>query len=83
MYIYQMTSLYELDITSLIGKEYVPMLEDLMRFITIQICIQFMLYSTNPSNFKMFTADFFMLLLFIIVGVMFYWLIFRKLVSFK
>lgn len=78
-----MTSLYELDITNLIGKEYVPMMEDLMRFITIQVCIQFMLYSTSPSHFKMFSADFFMLLLFIVVGVLFYWLILRKLIAFK
>lgn len=78
-----MTSLYEVDISSHIGKEYIPMMEDLARFITIQICIQFMLYSTDPSNFSMFSADFLMLLLFIIVGVLFYWLIIKKLVSFK
>lgn len=78
-----MTSLYEVDITSHIGQEYIPMIEDLLRFLSIQICIQFMLYSINPSHFKMFSADFAMLLLFITVGVLFYWLIVKKLISFK
>ena len=78
-----MTSLYEIDISSKIGNDYIPMMEDLLRFITIQVAIQFMLYSTSPSQFKMFSADFFMLLLFITIGVLFYWLILKKLIAFK
>lgn len=76
-------SVYEVDITNKFGKEYVGMFNDLARFIVIQIGIQTMLYTMDSEKFSIFSADFFMLLMFITIGVLFYWLVFKKVVSFK
>jgi hypothetical protein len=76
-------SLYVIDVTSKIGSDYIEMFNDVARFIIIQVAIQIMLYTMNPDRFHFFTADFFMLLLFIVIGVLLYWLVFKKIVSFK
>lgn len=76
-------ALYTVDITKFIGAEYVDMFNDMARFVIIQIAIQLMLFIMDSSKFPFFSGDFFILLLFIIIGVMLYWLIFKKIVSFK
>ena len=75
-------SIFNLQITKYMGAEYIGMFNDMARFITIQVAIQMMLYTMDPVKFAFFSSDFMMLLLFIIVGVLLYWLIFKKLVSF-
>jgi len=77
------TSLFEIDITNNLGSEYIEMFNDITRFIMIQFGIQFMLFTTDPEKFPFFTSEFFILLMFIIIGVMFYWLVLRKIVQFK
>jgi|LakMenEpi03Aug12_release.lakeMendotaPanAssembly.Ray.scaffolds.fasta_scaffold207384_2 hypothetical protein len=77
------SSLYEFDITTVFGKEYVGMFNDLARFLVIQIGIQTMLYTMDSDKFSILSADFFMLLLFITIGVLFYWLVFKKVITFK
>lgn len=76
-------SIYEMDITKKFGHEYVDMFNDLARFLIIQIGIQTMLYTMDSDRFSLFSADFAMLLLFVAVGVLFYWLVFKKVVTFK
>jgi hypothetical protein len=76
-------SLYEINISDMLGsKEYIGMVEDLVRFWSIQLMLQIMLSLMDPDNYKLISSDFFILLLFITIGVMFYWLVFKKLVSF-
>ena len=76
-----MTSVYKIHISSIFGTEYIDMFNDLARFIVIQIGIQTMLYSMD-SRFSIFSSDFLILLMFISAGVLFYWLVFRKLIEF-
>ena len=76
-------TIWTIDITNKIGKEYVAMMNDIARFVTIQFTIQLLLFTMDGKSFSMFTLDFILLLMFITVGVMFYWLVIRKLVSFK
>ena len=76
------SSVYVVDITKHIGPEYIEMCNDIARFIIIQVAIQTMLYTMNPDRFHFFTADFFMLLMFIVIGVLLYWLVFKRIVSF-
>lgn len=76
-------SLYEINISDILGSsEYIGMIDDLVRFWSIQIMIQIMLMLMDPDNYMLFSSDLFILLLFITIGVMFYWLVFKKLVSF-
>jgi hypothetical protein len=76
-------SIYTLNVSKKLGNpEYIGMLNDIARFTIIQIAIQFMLVITDPKRFSMFSADFMVLVLFVVVGVMFYWLVFKKIISF-
>lgn len=76
-------SLYEINISDMLGSsEYIGMVDDLVRFWSIQIMIQLMLMLMDPDHYMLFSSDLFILLLFITIGVMFYWLVFKKLVSF-
>lgn len=74
-----MEALYIIKVSN---PEYIGMLEDIIRMITIQVTIQF-LYYINNTNVGFFTADFFLLMLYIVLGVCVYWLVFKKLIIFK
>lgn len=73
-------ALYYIDISKHLGPEYVGLFNDMSRFLTIQLCIQFMLYMLG---YGFFTSDFILLMFFIVIGVCLYWLVFKKIVSFK
>lgn len=74
-----MDSLYTLSLPS---KEYVGMMDDIARMIIIQFTIQFLYFINNKEGEAFFTLDFFLLLVYIVLGVSLYWLIFKKAVSF-
>lgn len=64
-----------------IGPEYVPMLEDIARMVCIQITIQLMFYLNGAGAQQFFTPDFVMLVMYIVLGVMLYWLVFRRVIA--
>lgn len=76
-----LNSIYTLHIGS--NPEYVEMLNDIARFTIIQLAIQIMLVLMDPERFSILSFDFFILLIFVNIGVMMYWLVFRKIVMFK
>jgi hypothetical protein len=77
-----MQALYEINVSEMLGSdEYKGMFEDMARFIFIQFMIQAMLVMMAPDQYKLFAPDFLMLLIFVTLGVMFYWLVFKKLVN--
>jgi hypothetical protein len=63
-----------------IGPEYLPMLEDVARMVCIQITIQLMFYLNGGAQ-EFFTPDFVMLVMYIVLGVMLYWLVFRRVIA--
>jgi len=74
-------SLLEVNVTKMIEKEYVPYIEDVIRMVILQLTINFMYFSKDPTNNAFFTLEFFELVLYIIIGVSVYWLIFKKLIK--
>jgi len=72
-----MDALYAIPIVS---NEYVGMVDDILRMVTIQVTIQF-LYYMNSSETALFTADFFLLVVYVVLGVCLYWLVIKKLVK--
>lgn len=60
-------------------SEYVPYCDDLLRVVTIQTIIQFMLMLRGTSCFD---SEFLELVLYVLAGVSMYWLILRKVVVF-
>lgn len=75
--------LYELDISTHLGKEYIPFIEDVTRILIIQIIFQIMLVFKNPMNYGFFDGDFIESLFYLTIGVCVYWLIFKRLVVVK
>ena len=71
----------DLDVSTLVGDEYVPLVDDTMRMLTLQIIIQFMLMLRSPKEYSMFSESFFELLFYIVLGLMTYWLVIRKLIK--
>ncbi len=75
-----METLYTVDLQN---KEYVGMIDDVLRMVTIQFMIQFLLFINNPSEVSFFSIDFMLLVLYIVLGVCVYWLVIKKLILFK
>jgi hypothetical protein len=73
--------LYTIDISKTMGREYVPVCEDIVRMLLIQITIQTMFY-LSATDRSFLTDEFILLVMYIILGVCLYWLVFRSLVKF-
>jgi hypothetical protein len=74
-------ALVDLKVSENIGEEYVPLADDTLRMLTLQIIIQFMLSLRDSKQYSMLNEGFFELLFYIVLGLMFYWLVIRKLVK--
>ena len=77
-------ALTTLPVTRWLGAEYVPMAEDLLRMVCIQAAIQAMLVLSADSvgGVTSFLAwDFALLIAFVTLGVLFYWLLVRRVVA--
>lgn len=61
-------------------SEYIPYCDDLVRIVTIQFVIQFMMMLRGASGFD---TDFLELVLYILAGVSMYWLILKKVFKFS
>ena len=76
-------SIFTFNVSNHLGTEYIDMFNDMARFVVIQLAIQLMLVTLDPAKYSFFSLDFLLLVIFIVIGVMLYYLVFRKLVSFK
>ena len=75
-----MESLYVVNVSN---KDYLDLINDIVRMTTIQFIIQFLLYVNGAQDSVLISVDFFLLILYIILGVCVYWLVIKKLVVFK
>ncbi len=76
-------SLFTWSVTKHLGSEYVPLFQDAMRMICIQATIQLMGYLSQDGAqaAPLLSAEFFLLLLYVLLGVMLYWLAVRRVVA--
>ena len=74
-----MNSLYEIKLD--IDKEYIPMINDIVRMSIIQIVAQLLFYLGKPTS-SLFNAVFIKTLMFICIGIITYWLLIRKIIIF-
>ena len=72
-------TLVDFEVSNFLGDEYIPLLNDLARMITLQVIIQFMLSMRDPVEYPFFSQHFFELLFYIVLGLMTYWLVVKKL----
>jgi len=75
-------ALFAVDLGDSIGRQYAPVLDDVIRVLCIQFAVQVMLYFSGASR-RLVTAELLMVSLFMIVGVALYWLVFKSLVRFR
>lgn len=75
-------SVFAIRLSRLVGTDYLPMFEDIIRMVCIQLTIQLMIY-LNGGTSSFFSADFVTLVMYIVLGVMLYWLVYRKLCALK
>ena len=74
-------SLFKIPVSNRLDEEYIFVLDDIVRMTIVQLIVQTMFYLNSPTDFP-FTWMFFSTLLYIILGVSFYWLVVRKLFAF-
>jgi len=74
--------LYAFDIDSTVGVEYAPVIDDVVRMVCIQLTIQAMLYFSGASP-GVLTEELLVLVVYITLGVLTYWLVYKTIVSFK
>jgi uncharacterized membrane protein SirB2 len=78
---YQGDALTSLNVSENLGEDFVPFIDDTLRMVTLQIIIQFMFFLRDNKENPFFCESFFELLFYIILGLMFYWLIIRKIIN--
>jgi hypothetical protein len=78
------STLFNIRIRDFLGPEYAPMFDDILRMLCIQLTIQIMLYfSGSIGDGAFISREFLLLLTYIELGVLLYWLVVKKLVSFN
>lgn len=75
-------TLVQFELSDYIDKEYLPMIEDIIRMVMLQFTVNLMYFIKNPDTTSLFSLEFIELLIYIVLGVSVYWLLFKKLVRF-
>ena len=75
------SSIYTFDLD--IDKEYIPAINDMMRMFIIQLVVNIMFYVSNPKENALLNETFLETLLYILLGVMTYWIIIKKIILIK
>jgi hypothetical protein len=73
-------SYFNIDISNRFGPEYIPMIEDMARMVTIQLIIQILVVLSGGASSL---AEFVLLTMYVVLGVAMYWLVMRSVVSFS
>jgi hypothetical protein len=68
------------DVSATLGEEYKPMANDVIRLVTTQLVVQFLLCIVDGENNPFFSGVFWLVLLYLVLGVMTYHLVVCKLV---
>jgi hypothetical protein len=72
-----LVSLFNVELN--IDKEYIPLINDIIRMFIIQI-VAHALFVVNNKNVGFFDANFLQMLVFILLGIATYWMVVRKIV---
>ena len=75
----EQSSLFNIKIT----EEYRPLFQDISRMLTIQVITNYLLYITNPDQVTFLSYNFIKTLLYLILGIVTYWLITSKIINFS
>ena len=65
------------------NKDYIDVIDDVFRMVTIQLSIQFLYFLNSSDTVSLFSSDFVLLVIYMILGILFYRLVLRKMIAFK
>tara|TARA_B100000927_G_C16266230_1_gene389529 strand:- start:313 stop:546 length:234 start_codon:yes stop_codon:yes gene_type:complete len=65
-----------------VDKEYKHLLNDVMKFITILVVLNLLMFMSNPSENSFLGGTYTKLMVYIVLGVCTYWLVISKVVIF-
>lgn len=72
---------YDLNVSEYLGQDYIRIVDSICKMLTVQIIVQFMYFVKSPYENLFFSAAFFELILYLVVGLCVYWLIFKRLIK--
>jgi hypothetical protein len=65
------------------NKDYIELIDDIARMVIIQVSIQFLYYINNADQVPFFSGDFLLLVVYMVLGILMYRLVFRKMIQFN
>ena len=74
-------SFFVVDVSNQFGADAASAMNDVARMLCIQFTVQVLLYLNDPRCSSFFSGDFVLLSLYVVLGVLVYWLILRRLVQ--
>lgn len=74
-------SFFRVDVSKQFGNDVANAVNDMMRMLCIQFTVQSLLYFNDPKCERFFSTDFVILSLYVILGVLVYWLILKRIVQ--
>jgi hypothetical protein len=65
-----------------INQEYKPLINDIMRFLTLLVVVNVIMFMANPTDNILFGSAYTKLMIAILLGVATYWLVIDRLIVF-
>ena len=65
-----------------INQEYRPLINDIMRFLTLLVVVNIIMFMANPTDNVLFGSAYTKLMIAILLGVATYWLVIDQLIVF-
>ena len=75
------SSVWTWNVSRHFGHENAAFVNDSVRVLLIQVFMQVMLYINSPEKNGLFASEFVILVTFLGLGICFYWLVFRRLLT--
>ena len=69
--------------THSIDEEYVEMSNEVIKMAVILVVVNVLMFLSNPSKNKLFADSYIKLLVFVLLGIITYWLVIRKIIVFN
>jgi len=66
-----------------IDEEYYPMINDLIKYSVIFIVVNFLMYFSNSKSNKLLSESYIKFMTFVLLGVMTYWLVIKRIFVFE
>jgi len=63
-------------------EEYKPMFEEITKMIVILVVVNFLMYISDPNINKFLGESYLKLIIFVVLGVLTYWLVIKKVIKF-